>query len=500
MVRILAVLALALSLGNVLTALAQEPGSWRGVYLFGMPVPADKAGQDRLLSTLRDELSLNVIQVRTYEDEARRKIFLDNNQGLWVIPQDQRLSQLSSEGAGPSAAAEVDQLTSTLARYPRLLRFYLADEPPPEKFADYGRTAQRVKAKAGIGKRGGSVTALQATGSHIGSFVAAVQPTELMVDPYYITNNIPHPSLRGDDALASRMGILPWGEEEKGYGWYLPYLQQGLNKALEEQIRPAAEAVRTAPSGTRLILVPQLHGVLYRETGMYDRDNKPHENLVLRPPSPSEIRLQYMIGLAYGATGFLAYPYGFDQDFENEPMAFPGLVGRDPSGLDHASNTDAIYGTQGVWTGYAEKWKEVAEIHRRLKGLESLMGRWKWSAAKSWTMTKGWEPVTSQTPGWKGDFVTAVTAATQSNLHQQLPQVEVGHLRDGAADILVVVNRRAAPSDHASIAVTLGGSKPWKVTNLEAPGSSRTVRPGEPFTDTYTPGYGRIFKVVPSGN
>jgi hypothetical protein len=282
-----------------------------------------------------------------------------------------------------------------------------------------------------------------------------------------------------------------------GYGWYLGYVQQGLNHVLEAQIRPAARAVKRSDGATRLIIVPQLHGVFHRSTKMYDGDQDPHSHLALRPPSPSEIRLQYMIGLAYGAAGFLSYPYGFDSGYDAEPQAFPGLVSAREGGIDHNSNVDTIYGADNVWTGYREKWTEVVALHRRLERIEGPLSQWHWHSAKSWTMDKDWKPVTRSTPGWPSDLVTDVAVTTRSKLHDELSQVEVGYLTGGGNEYLVVVNRRTAPTDVARISVKIGGTRTFDVADIENPSSANVVSSGSTLSGTYLPGDAKIYRLRP---
>jgi hypothetical protein len=377
-----------------------------------------------------------------------------------------------------------------------LLRYYLVDEPLPKHYPGYKKASEQLSALVDDGGTSPpTITTLAEGGSAIRDFVAQVQPAELVIDPYFITNNIPHPSLKGRDDLAERVGILPWGSEQEGYGWYFGFLQQGINKALEEHHRVAAEVVRAAGTPLRFVIAPQLHGILFRSTVGYDRDTSRMNALYLRPPAPSEISLQYGLGLAYGAKGFLGYPYGFDAGYETMEEVFTGLVSGDLSGVDHASNVDKLYGRDSVWTGYAEKWAEFQRNNMRLAAIGDLMASLTWVGAKSWSMTRNWEPELRATAGWKKELITGVDVTITGDPYPQLPQVEIGHLRGGGADYLVVVNRRCAPRDRATIAVRLGGGGVWTVRDVEHPETTPYTASGNTFSDQFGPGQWRVYRL-----
>lgn len=482
---------------SVNSATAQtEPNFWRGMFLFGVKEVPSAAGKAKFFAHLSDSLAVNVIQVRVFDDPARMKYFLENNGRLFVLTQHAELASGAAASARRAADDQVNKWAADVYKYPNHLRFYLKDEPVVADLDAYADVQTRIKKSVGEeSKRSDAVTAFVHGGKDLAAFVTGTKPRELIIDPYYITNNIPHPSLIGRDAWAKRVGILEWGDREKGYGWYFGYLAQALNKVIEEHFRPAAALVQESKGSMRLMTVPQLHGVFHKATGLYDKDALPHEALSLRPPSPSEIRLQYGIGLAYGTKGIIGYPYGYDARFEELPEAFPGLVSRDPLLTNHSSNFDRLYNKDSVWTGYAEKWAEVARLNRRIKAIEGELATMSWVGAKSWTINTSWEPLTTASPGWKNTIVTAVTATTASKYKDELPQVEIGHLKRGTDDILVVVNRRCTPDDTATINLTLGGGNGWEVADLERSSSPRTIAAGGVLTDPFEPGGFRVYVV-----
>lgn len=471
----------------------EKPLFWRGVYLFGLPQPTDGL---RFFTHLSDSLHLNLFQVRTYGStvsKARNDFFLGNPKNLKVVNQSVPLVEpsASTDAAVPDRQARsIESETRALASYPNNYRFYLADEPGAEKLDAFAATSQRVKRSHSRAK---TVTALL---SHHEVITDSAGLSEVLVETYFLKNNTPHPSLVNMDRIASDAGIVAWGDT--GYGWYLGGLQQSINNELETIVRPAAEVALKQKGKVALIFVPQLHGILDSATTKYDRDEDLHSTLLLRPPSPSEIRLQYNLGLAYGAKGFVAYPYGFDAGHERMKETYPGLVSGEPTQTDHASNFDVLYGKR-IWTGYNEKWYEVAEMNKRLQTLGDTMLTLTWVGAKSWTMDpKFWKPITTISGRWS-DIVANCAARTYSRYRDDLPQVEVGHLKRGKTDYIVVVNRRAANEDKAQITITLNtsfmpGIKRWKVTDIERNSFTRLADDCS-FTDRFEPGEGKIYRI-----
>jgi hypothetical protein len=110
-------------------------------------------------------------------------------------------------------------------------------------------------------------------------------------------------------------------------------------------------------------------------------------------------------------------------------------------------------------------------------------------------MDKDWKPVTRSTPGWPNDLVTDVAVTTQSKLHDELSQVEVGYLTGGGNEYLVVVNRRTAPTDVARISVKIGGTRTFEVADIEDPSSAKVVPPGSTMAGTYPPGDAKIYRL-----
>jgi len=471
----------------------ERPLFWRGVYLFGLPQPTNGPV---FFSNLSDSLHLNLFQVRTFGIAAgkeRNEFFLRNPKNLKVVNQSTVLATASdaTDAALPDRLAEsIESETRALAQYSNNFRFYLADEPDEDKLDAFASTSKRVQQSH---KRAKTVTALLADHDR---FVKAAGLSEVLVETYFLKNDTPHPSLVDMDSVSTHAGIVAWGDS--GYAWYLGGLQQHMNEVLAGTVRPAAETAQESRGKVRLIFVPQLHGVLDSTKKKYDRDDDLHNNLVLRPPSPAEIRVQYYIGLAYGARGFLAYPYGFDAGYERSPETYPGLVSGDPSQVNHSSNFDTLYG-KPIWTGYHEKWLEVAAMNKRLEAIGQTLLCLNWIGAKSWTMDpREWKPMTVSCGKWN-NIVTGCSATTLSGYRDDLPQVEIGHLRSCKSDYIVVVNRRCSNEDTAQVTIVLNDAvlekgKRWKVTDIGRR-VSMIVSEGQSFMDRFDPGAGKIYRL-----
>lgn len=492
---------------------AQAPFFWRGVYLFELDTASSK---QRFFSALADSLHVNVYQVRTFEGAyARDAFFLRNNRGLKVLVQENAVMAALSgaeEGTGIRRALRervhderVRRVARNLGSYESVHRFYLRDEPTPEAYAAWSDVHELVKTSGVPSHRAKSVGAIADTGKNIADFLAIARPSELIIDPYFIWNSVPHPSLEGRPALARGAGIRAWEDypAHEREGWYFGNLQLYLNQALRERIRPAAEAARYGPSPVPWILVPQLHGVLYAATGLYDIDSDPDVTPTLRPPSPAEIRLQYGIGVAYGAKGFLAYPYG-TQFTPIEGVGMTANVGlvpqreRDATLVDHGSDMGVVFGRE-VWCGYREKWGAVAENHLRFRrGLGDTLLGLTWVGAKSWThATEGgrWVPAEVQTSRWDGRLIARCMVSTAGGYQDGLPQVEMGHLRRGRRGYLVVVNRRCGSRDEAVIAIRFGEGLVDRVVDVEDRRREWRVVGGGELRDRVEPGGWRVYRL-----
>ncbi|MDH3253196.1 MAG: hypothetical protein OEM41_10420, partial [Ignavibacteria bacterium] len=248
----------------------QGPKFWRGVFLFAIRELPSAAEKNQFFTTLKDSLSLNVFQVRTFGDRSRINYFLNNNHDLWVLNQDADLARLAEHAEDCAADSSFVRTRATmLLSYPKHLRFYLKDEPTNLVAFD---CVSRLISSAVNDSRAASVTAFAHSEELIPEFVAKTEPAELMIDPYFIRNNVPHPSLLGRDSDAMKAGIRPWTTDTVSqYGHYLGGLQNDLNQVLSEQIRPAASAMKS--SRRSLIIIPQLHGELFRSTNRYDTDS-----------------------------------------------------------------------------------------------------------------------------------------------------------------------------------------------------------------------------------
>ncbi len=480
-------------------AIAQPSLFWSGVMFFGMNEPTTT--KSTFYATLRDSLKLNLYQVATNGGAYLRHDFFLNN----GIPNDLKVLVLEDSLAGFSSVTGLQKDILLGGGYDAvihrnvdsmlvhgglsILRFYLRDEPTIDMNLAWNYVQGRIRVfSSGLG----SLAAFADTGIHINHFVNGAQPSELIIDPYFLHNCMPLPSLQGNVLASDNAGIAPWD-----YGLYFGLLQQFLNQALRERIRPAAEDAKL--EGIPLVIVAQLHGVIHKSTLRYDDDYNYNTGNCLRPPSPSEIRLQYNIAIAYGAKGLLGYPYSTDVGLWDSPdsTAFPGLVSRDASMLDHSSNYGMIFG-KSIWTGYKEKWEELANLNSRLRRnhLEDTLLALHWIGAKSWTMKDvTWLPDSFQTTSWEG-LVRECSATSQSAYKNNLPQVEVGHLRraGGSSEYIVIVNRRCANSDTTAIRAWLKDS--CIVTNIET-NKQWLVAHGGSFQDTLPPGGGGIYRIDP---
>jgi hypothetical protein len=492
-----------------------QPFFWRGAYLFSLEPASNKA---RFFDALANSLRMNIYQVRTFRGASQRnEFFLRNDANLKVIVQENaviaRVAGVEESSPhfrnlrGRDQSGELRSEIRLLASYPAVYRFYLRDEPTPGMMKSWRYVRDFLRDSTGIHPtKRGAVAAFADTGRTIRDFLAVGRPSELIVDPYYIFNSIPHPSLEGHPDIAHDAGIRAWEDylEKDRDGNYLGLLQMYVNQALRERIRVAADAVARATTPTSLILVPQLHGVLDSLTGVYDLDDDPDRRPYLRPPSPSELRLQYYLGMAYGVKGFLAYPYGTDIVHADPAVpgsrteAYVGLVPphrANPSLLQPTGNSEVLFGRR-VYTGYREKWDELAKLNRRFEqGLGDTLLPLKWIGAKAWTMSRSWEPMTEQTSGWNSDLVTEVKVSTAGKIHDELPQVEIGNLRRGSTDYLAVVNRRCSARDDASITITLARGRVWRVVDVEDRSRTWRVQGGNTFTDTFEPGGGHLYRL-----
>ncbi len=490
---------------------SQSPFFWRGVYLFELDTASSKK---RFFDVLADSLHVNLYQVRTFEGAyLRDAFFLRNNRGMKVLLQENAvMASLSGaeEGTGLRRSLRarthddrVRRLVRSLGAYASVYRFYLRDEPTRGAYGSWWDVRELVRTSGVASDRALSVGAIADTGKNISDFVTTARPSELIIDPYFIFNTLPHPSLEGRPALARGAGIRAWEDypERERTGWYFGNLQLYLNQVLRERIRPAAEAARYGTNPVPLILVPQLHGVLYESTGVYDVDRDPDVTPTLRPPSPSEIRLQYGIGIAYGVKGFLAYPYGT----QFTPLAGIGVTAnvglvpqreRDATLVDHGSDLGVLFGKE-VWCGYREKWNEVASIHRRLRrGLGDTLVGLTWVGARSWThTTRGgvWVPMEEGTSHWDSRLVEGCTVTTSRGYQDGLPQVEMGHLRRGERGYLVVVNRRCAAGDDAVITIRFRAGLVDRVVDVEDRRREWRVGGGEGMVDTFAPGGWHVY-------
>ncbi len=362
-------------------------------------------------------------------------------------------------------------------------KFYLVDEPYISAFMAFRYVGDRIKAALGASNpNAGSVAA---TYYALDRFLATANPYQLMLDNYFLTSDVPHPSVT-DAAAAQAYGFQTWDPAT-----YVSRLQSRIDDAALPSIRVAAVASQNRAKPW--VFIPQLHGFVFWQTHKY-RDLS--GNATLRPPSPAELRMASNLAFAYGAKGLLPYPYGTDYWWADEahaiPVAFPGLVsGRMANGyyMDHWKNIDTVYG-QSIWTGYREKWDELKSINSRLMRIGDTLLALTWNGAKTWS---GSQTASGQ---WS-NIVTGVGAMDLSGNPQTPVYVETGHLRrSSGTDYLIVVNRRCAPGDLRYISPVLQkpGFGTLRVTNIET-NSTWNIRNGTAFTEMFNPGEGKIYRI-----
>ena len=379
--------------------------------------------------------------------------------------------------------------------YPNHSRFLLVDEPWVSQYSAFHYVADRIKDTLGNIPSAGCVTP---TTRQYKRFLTDAQPSYLIIDPYFVFSDIPHPGMSDADADAN--GIARWD-----YAAYTSNLQKRLDFSLGAYVRPAVRALQSIqPDSLRppLIYVPQFHGIWYWQGGRYlTPDNQP----ALRPPSPSEIRLAYNMGLAYGAKGFLAFIYTTNSapfSYNGKPslVLYTGLVSDtlvNGYSTYHGSNYISEKfsgGTMNTWTGSKDNWNEVASINRHLEQIGDTIISLTWVGAKSWS--------TTQTPSgnWSG-LVTSVASKDTLGIPDPTPFAEVGELRRGiGAEYIIVVNRRASTRstgyDTRDISLELTARQPnWRVTDIETQ-RAWTVQGGHAFTDRFQPGEGKIYRLV----
>jgi parallel beta-helix repeat protein len=410
--------------------------------------------------------------------------YLDN-----VIVDDTRGDSLFAGLMDDTIKQDAGQFTP--AAYPLHDKFYLLDEPPMSTYLAFDYVGKRIRDTLGNIPQAGTVSACW---FEIERFLAYGKPAQLINDAYFIYSDTPHPSIT-DHATAAAAGIPDWD-----YASYTALFQYHVNIALADQFRKASQAAKQY--SMPYIFTPQLHGVAYYQSDGFPKYKVPPNNdSTLRPPAPSEIRLSYNLGIAYGAKGFLPYPFGTDyvQDVD-PPVCYPGLVsGRLKSWhsrnyyMDHWKNIDTIYG-HDIWTGYKEKWNEVASLNNRLAQIGDTLLALSWVGANSWSNSSG------HTDDWSGIVSGITTKDTTSNPPNEQPYVEAGHLKRDATDYIVVVNRRCASNtinnDRRDITVTLGSLSFANVlvTNIET-NTAFVVPNAGAFTDRFNPGEGKIYRL-----
>jgi hypothetical protein len=364
--------------------------------------------------------------------------------------------------------------------YPAHERFYLVDEPFLSAFQGFGYVAGQIRAVPDINQeKAGSLTA---TYQYHTRFLNEAQPSQLMNDSYFLYNHIPHPSVI-DAGLAEDYGFEPWNAEA-----YADSLQYYIDMYLPSY---QETALASQALGKRWLIVPQLHEIFYQSTGKYQH---PGGALTLRPPAPTEIRLQVNLGLVYGAHGYLAFPYGTGcPTINGDSVAIAGLVSNRKRGIycmDHSSNTEMFYGVD-TWTGYREKFDEVKAINMRLKSIGDTLLALNWLATKSWSSS-------NHTTGTWGGLVTSAAAKSYSGTALSTPYVETGHFQHAltGVDYLMVFNRRCAPSDSLFVTLTLEDASlgAIKVTDIERD-TSWTVISGGSFTDLLHPGEMKVYRL-----
>src|SRR3989339_143816 len=202
----------------------------------------------------------------------------------------------------------------------------------------------------------------------------------------------------------------------------------------------------------------------------YDDLDNPGINL--REPTTNEIKLLVNLSLAYGAKGIFYFLY-WSCYFSSSNEQYYGLVNED------GSKRTIIY----PGTPYeGNKWETVKSINQNLNVLGPTLLNLIWQNAFS--IHQG-QPT--------GTFITSVTTTDAASERY----VELGLFKDAAnTDYFMLVNRRTPSSESRNITVSLNNSGFKEILEV-ASGKKFIIGSNGTFTDTFTPGEGKLYKVSP---
>jgi tetratricopeptide (TPR) repeat protein len=366
-----------------------------------------------------------------------------------------------------------------------LQRAYLADEPLISSFTSFKYVQDKIRSTV-TDNDSGRGRGITANYRYFDRFLYDGQPNELLVDGYTISADIPSPSMT--DGEASGVGIVTGGD-------YTALLQPRIDSLIARQLSPAAIAVKNVTPRPDIWYVPQLHGVYFPYYGRFRASFSANDSADLRPPTGNEIKMTIGLALAYGAKGIIAYPYDVEsqENYKNGHAAiFAGPVTDVPVGgfyKNHWTNTGTFPstfssgGTKEVKMGYQEKWDALREINAKLQQLGPTLMNLTWQNAFS--IHKG-QP--------SGTFVTNVS----TNFPSETYYVELGIFRNfsTSTDYFMLVNRRTLSSESRSIAVTLNNTGFNEILEISS-GKKFIIGASGTFTDTFSPGEGKLYKISP---
>ena len=312
-------------------------------------------------------------------------------------------------------------------------------------------------------------------------YFTEVQPSGIVHDPYFLSPHIPSPSVQ-DKALSESSGIKAWDPAV-----YVDSLQSTIDGAVSAHFHPVADAVKEAgyPS---LIACPQMFGVCYSTTGSYDT----HAQWDRRPPTASELRMEYGLAIVYGAVGFMPYIMNSDMPLRGGvPVTSIGVLAPPKPGrslTDHSENLDTLYG-KPVWTGVKERWDEFASLNSRLEQVGDVIMGMRWQSAKSWSKNS------DQTANWV-NLVSDLSAADKPGANDGTPYAAVGSFLSGGIRYIAVLNRRCADTDSRTISLKLDASAGHflKATNVES-GKALDIGKDGSFSERFRPGDWQIFRL-----
>jgi hypothetical protein len=199
--------------------------------------------------------------------------------------------------------------------------------------------------------------------------------------------------------------------------------------------------------------------------------------LLQREPTVWELRATVNLALAYGAKGI---KYFLHRSVNDEPYKVRGNGLVDVNGVPRTT----IYpGTFYV----ADKWEHVKSINQQLAILGPVFSNLAWQDAISRHQLGASFVKFNLLLG--GNLTNVVTNDVVTQRF-----VEVGYLRGGGRDYLFVVNRRTAPSHSRSITMSFNNNKSWKITEV-ASGNSWVIGANGSFSDSFSPGFGKLYRV-----